>query len=325
MNGPSVQFDTSEDGVFNGTLTVTDNLGSTHTETFQVTVRDIDPVANAGGPYIANQDEPITFDASRSRSLSPADTIVSYTWSWGDGTPDSNGQVVNHAFTAQGAYNVTLTVTDEDSSSSVIIGVIIADVDPEIESIYITDIMGTANVDRPDPMLGYEVVPVTFGVTATPGAPNDPITLYQWDFDGDQLFDETTEDPSVVWQFMEPGLYEVGVLVRDRDSFTFRTQYVDVKPVDFETVLKYMKFRLDEVMAGDLNIINRARLANTGAAIDKALWAQRHDGLSVDAEAEYNEGAMDQPDSGRAERVYVRMQGVSFSALERILSDFFFV
>jgi PKD repeat protein len=322
MNGPSVQFDTSEDGVFNGTLTVTDNLGSTHTETFQVTVRDIDPVANAGGPYIANQDEPITFDASRSRSLSPADTIVSYTWSWGDGTPDSNGQVVNHAFTAQGAYNVTLTVTDEDSSSSVIIGVIIADVDPEIESIYITDIMGTANVDRPDPMLGYEVVPVTFGVTATPGAPNDPITLYQWDFDGDQLFDETTEDPSVVWQFMEPGLYEVGVLVRDRDSFTFRTQYVDVKPVDFETVLKYMKFRLDEVMAGDLNIINRARLANTGAAIDKALWAQRHDGLSVDAEAEYNEGAMDQPDSGRAERVHVRMQGVSFSASERILSDF---
>ena len=33
---------------------------------------------------------------------------------------------------------------------------------------------------------------------------------------------------------MEPGLDTVGVLARDRDSFTFRTQLVDVKAVDLK-------------------------------------------------------------------------------------------
>jgi hypothetical protein len=153
--------------------------------------------------------------------------------------------------------------------------------------------MGDGNDDRFDPVFGYEIVPFTFGVTATPGAPNDPITLYQWDFDGDQIFEETTNDPSVMWQFMEPGLYNVGVLVRDRDSFTFRTQLVDVKPVDFETTLQYAQYQLTEVLnGGNLNVINRARLANTGKNIIKGLWGQRYDDLRVDATSEYNDGAM---------------------------------
>ena len=323
LNGPSVVVDTSADGVFNGNLEVTDSLGATHSESFQVTVTDIDPVVNPGGPYVADQGETLTFDASRSRSLSPgADPIRSYTWAWDDGTPDSSGAVVDHLFTAQGAYNVTLTVCDEDSCSASIVGVVIADVDPEIESIYITDVMGEANDERPDPVVGYEIVPLTFGVTATPGAPNDPITLYQWDFDGDQIFEETTNDPNVMWQFMEPGVYLVGVLARDRDSFTFRTQVVEVNPVGFDTTLRYAQLRLDQVLAGNLNIINRARLANTGAKISAALWGQRHDGVVSDPIAEYNEGDLDQPSSERTERVHLNGQGISFSATKRVLSDF---
>ena len=167
--------------MFNGTLQVTDSLGATHSESVQITITDIDPVANAGGPYVADQGIALTFDASRSRSLNPAaDPVTSWTWSWDDGTQDSAGEVVEHTFTAQGAYNVRLTVCDEDSCSESIVGVVIADVDPEIESVYITDVMGDANADPIDPVLGYETVPLTFGVTATPGAPNDPITLYQW-------------------------------------------------------------------------------------------------------------------------------------------------
>ena len=324
LQGPSPALDTNEDGVFNGTLQVTDSLGATHSESVQVTISDIDPVVNAGGPYVADQGIPVRFDGSRSRSLNPAaDQIVSYTWSWDDGTPDSIGVVQEHTFTAQGAFNVALTVCDEDSCSESVVGVVIADVDPEIESVYITDVMGEVNGDRPDPVIGYEIVPVTFGVTATPGAPNDPITLYQWDFDGDNLFDENTEDPSVTWQFMEPGLYNVGVLARDRDSFTFRTQLVDVKAVDFETTFNYAKYRLEEVLTGGgLNVINRARLANTGSAINNGIWGQVNDGLVVDPIAEYADGRMDNANSARAERIHLQTQGVSFSAAQRVLSDF---
>lgn len=323
FNGPTPSIDTTNDGVFNGTLVVTDGLGATHSESFQVTVTDIDPVANPGGPYVADQGVEMRFDASRSRSLNPAaDPITSYSWSWDDGTPDTNGAVANHTFTAQGAYSVTLTVCDEDSCVDSVVGVVIADVDPEIESIYITDVMGDANNDRPDPVVGYEILPLTFGVTATPGAPNDPITLYQWDFDGDQIFEETTNDPSVEWQFMEPGIYEVGVLARDRDSFTFRTQLVDVKAVSYESTLNYAKHRLDQVLAGNLNVLNRARLANTGSKIEQGIWAQKHDDLTVDPVHEYNDGALNRPDSGRASRLHIQSQGVSFAATKRILSDF---
>jgi hypothetical protein len=323
LNGPSPSVDTTEDGVFNGNLVVTDGLGATHTETFQITVTDIDPVANAGGPYVADQGEPIRFDASRSRSVNPAaDPIQSYSWNWGDGTAPTAGAVANHTFTAQGAYNVVLTVCDEDSCTDSVVGVIIADVDPEIESIYITDVMGEANNDRPDPVLGHEILPLTFGVTATPGAPNDPITLYQWDFDGDQLFEETTNDPSVIWQFMEPGVYEVGVLARDRDSFTFRTQLVDVKPVTFESTLEYAQHRLDQVLAGDLDRFTRARLGNTAGKIEQGIWAQKYDELSVDPTAEYNDGALNRPDAGRASRLHLQHQGVTFAAVKRIINDF---
>jgi PKD repeat protein len=324
LQGPSPALDTNEDGVFNGTLQVTDSLGATHSESVQITITDIDPVVNTGGPYVADQGIPVRFDGSRSRSLNPgADPIVSYTWSWDDGTADSVGAVQEHTFTAQGAYNIRLTVCDEDSCSDSIVGVVIADVDPEIESIFITGVMGEVNNDRPDPVLGYEIVPLTFGVTATAGAPNDPITLYQWDFDGDNLFDENTEDPSVVWQFMEPGLYNVGVLARDRDSFTFRTQLVDVKVVDFQTTLEYAKYRLDEVInAGNLNILNRARLAQTSSKIDQGIWGQVHDDLLVDPISEYANGALNNPDNDRSERMHLQVQGVTFTATERILRDF---
>ena len=205
LQGPSPVINTNDDGVFNGFLQVTDTLGATHTESVQITITDIDPVVNAGGPYVADQGVAIRFDGTRSRSLNPAaDPIVSYTWSWDDDTQDSVGAVQEHTFTSQGAYNVRLTVCDEDSCSDSIVGVVIADVDPEIESVYITDVMGTANNDRPDPVIGYEVVPVTFVSQQPSGRTQRPDHSLSMGLDGDNLFDENTEDPSVVWHPWNP-------------------------------------------------------------------------------------------------------------------------
>ena len=52
LTGATPSVNTNNDGVFNGTLQVTDNLGATHSESVQVTITDIDPVVNAGGPYV---------------------------------------------------------------------------------------------------------------------------------------------------------------------------------------------------------------------------------------------------------------------------------
>jgi len=55
--------------------------------------------------------ETVTFNASASNDSDG--TIVSYAWGFGDGTTDSSA-IVEHAYTAAGTYNVTLTVTDND-------------------------------------------------------------------------------------------------------------------------------------------------------------------------------------------------------------------
>jgi len=47
-----------------------------------------------------------------SSSSDPDGSIVSYTWNFGDGTPEQSGQIVTHTFNATGLLNVRLTVSD---------------------------------------------------------------------------------------------------------------------------------------------------------------------------------------------------------------------
>jgi PKD repeat protein len=53
-----------------------------------------------------------TFSAASSSDPYPGDSLSSYSWSWGDGTPASSGVSPTHTFAAPGSYTVTLTVTD---------------------------------------------------------------------------------------------------------------------------------------------------------------------------------------------------------------------
>jgi PKD repeat protein len=58
--------------------------------------------------------ESATFDASKSSAIG---TIVSYQWSFGDGT-NGTGAVVSHSYNETGTYQVGLNVTDSDGLRS---------------------------------------------------------------------------------------------------------------------------------------------------------------------------------------------------------------
>ncbi len=68
------------------------------------------PVAHAGPDQTAETLTTLTFDASGSSDTDG--TIVSYSWTFGDGATAS-GAVVTHAFADAGTYTVGLTVTDD--------------------------------------------------------------------------------------------------------------------------------------------------------------------------------------------------------------------
>lgn len=113
----SNQYD--ENGNFDVTLTVTDHDGGKASKTTRITVTQITPetpneppVASfTYSPLDPQVNDTVTFDAS---SCSDTDgTIVSYLWDFGDGDT-STTQNPTHAYDQEGAYIVTLTVTDDD-------------------------------------------------------------------------------------------------------------------------------------------------------------------------------------------------------------------
>ena len=59
-----------------------------------------------------------SFDGSGSSD--PGGTIASYSWNFGDGTPAATGVTASHTYAAAGTYQVTLTVTDNQSATGTI-------------------------------------------------------------------------------------------------------------------------------------------------------------------------------------------------------------
>jgi chitodextrinase len=94
-------------GEFPVTLTVTDANGSVANDSTRSRIEQ-DFEADAGGDYDAQVGELIQFEGKAEHGIEP------YTWYWdfGDGET-STEEDPEHAYTAVGEYNVTLTVTDD--------------------------------------------------------------------------------------------------------------------------------------------------------------------------------------------------------------------
>ena len=111
----------------------------------------------------------MTFDASA--SADPDGQITAYAWNFGDLTLGS-GQVTPHSYTMAGTYNVSLTVTDNESFTSTAYRDIVVQPGPPGAPVA-RFVVSPSPVD-PD-------VPVTFNAS-TSYDPNGYIVSYAWDF-----------------------------------------------------------------------------------------------------------------------------------------------
>jgi PKD repeat protein len=195
-------------GTYSVKLTATDDKGATGSVTKSVTVTaaaaNQPPVANAGGPYSA--DDQVTFTGAASYDPD-GNTPLTYAWTFGDGTSGS-GVSPSHVYRVNGSYTATLVVTDAKGASSAAAHatVTIANVPPTVHA-------------GPDVTMS----PGTYTLQATftdPGTTDAPWT-YRIDWGDSMSQTGSATSPGTIsasHAFLVPGTYHVRVTVTDKDG-----------------------------------------------------------------------------------------------------------
>jgi PKD repeat protein len=168
------------------------------------------PVANAGGPYSANEGSPVTFDGSA--SYAPDGVIAAYDWEFGDGSTGA-GPSPQHLYIEEGNYSVTLTVTDNEGL-----------LDKATTFVTVNDLGPMAAFTwLPEPQT--EGASITFNDQSSSSP--DGIVAWYWEFGG--LGSSAGQNPT--FTFLDNGIYTVTLTVTDDDGSTGSVSY-DVTVLD---------------------------------------------------------------------------------------------
>ncbi|MEJ2559878.1 MAG: PKD domain-containing protein [Anaerolineae bacterium] len=180
---------------FNVSLVVTDNQGQTANDTTQVTVNNLPPVVNAGGPYTCMVGETIPLTGACD-DPSPVDA-ASLTCTWADFSGAAISQPSYTCPTSPGQMTVTLTATDKDGASG--------QASATVSVITPTQLTADAN----GPYIGEVGAPVSFDGSGS--TPPDVIQSYSWEFGDGQ----TGMGVVISHTYTATGTYTVTLTVAD--------------------------------------------------------------------------------------------------------------
>ena len=155
----------------------------------------------------------VAFDASA--STDPDGQIVSYAWSFGDGSSQGTGVQISHTFAENGLFTVTLTVRDNDGAT-----------DAASRTISVGPREPVAAFTA-EPASGFAPLLVSFDASAS-AAPDGAIVRYDWDFaDG-----STDSGVAPEHRFADAGSYVVRLTVTDDAGATdSTTSTIDARPI----------------------------------------------------------------------------------------------
>ncbi|NUM74066.1 PKD domain-containing protein [candidate division KSB1 bacterium] len=116
-NTPQIQHTYPDDFTGQATLEVVDNENDRTRVKVQVTVANVPPVADAGGPYVALLNQPVTLTGS----ATDAGVLDTHTFRWdlnNDGTFDLDGKSVTVTFDTPGKKRVRVRAIDNNGGVS---------------------------------------------------------------------------------------------------------------------------------------------------------------------------------------------------------------
>lgn len=196
-------------------------LTPTIIDPFPVAVCNVDPDVTGVGVNV-------TFDGTQSFHLDPARTIIAWDWDFdGDGIYDATGPIVQHAYGATGQFDAVLRVTDDSTptaktnTSTCPVSIVPPPIPPD------------SNPGGP-----YQFCQGLLATLVLDGSasfdPDGNIVAWEWDLPPlDGMFNDAfgqMVDVTAHFAALAPGLYDVGLRVRDNNTLT---------NVDFTTVRVY--------------------------------------------------------------------------------------
>ncbi|KAA3618949.1 MAG: PKD domain-containing protein [Calditrichaeota bacterium] len=113
-----------DEGNYTVSATVTDDDGGQSEKTFAISINNVAPVGNIGGPYTAVKDKAITLKGSASDPGSSDN--LSFEWDLNnDGIFERPGSQVSITYTALGTYPISMRVIDGDGGLDIVNGEVI--------------------------------------------------------------------------------------------------------------------------------------------------------------------------------------------------------
>jgi len=216
-DGPVANHTFYQTGFRNVALTVEDDDGMNRSSWRDVEIVEANVIARCTvEPQTVVVGQNVTIDASASQNASYL------TYDFGDGTsrPEATEFTVEHSYARAGEYTPVITVYGPNGKSDTVecptITVERANKPPTAEFSY-----------DPDPGIAGESM--TFDASNS-SDPDGTIETYRWDWDGDEQFELTTDEPVVEHTFDAPGFRNVGLQVQD-DANATDIQYRDVSVV----------------------------------------------------------------------------------------------
>jgi len=233
------------DGIFSVNLTVIDT-DSARSEPFEfdVVVRNVNPISEAGDNIFSREDELIEFDGSGSWDTPWDRENLLYQWDFGDGVISSwsNQSLINHSYSNDEpaalsvTYHVVLIVEDDDGNqSSDSLEVNIINVAPEANA-------GTEIRKFEDEEVRFD------GTNSTDTASDIDKLTYQWDFDEEDGLNYTDASGMITnHTYSRRGSYYAALKVTDdNNESSVDSVKVNILNVQPTAVIAYNNLSLSE-------------------------------------------------------------------------------